>query len=87
MPPLAICSNVDCNFAIELHDYVEGRAVATPEACPECQAAVLSICPQCRFLLFGTAKENLRECPLCRVDLREAYAQRLQDRMASQTPV
>ena len=87
MPPLAICSNADCGFVIELHDYIQGRAVATPDSCPQCRGAVLSICPMCRFLLFGMAKENLRECPLCRVDVRGAYAQRLQDRMTSQTPV
>jgi predicted RNA-binding Zn-ribbon protein involved in translation (DUF1610 family) len=76
MPPIAICSADSCSFRIELQDAKAGTSTATPEKCPKCGAAIISICPRCNFLLLGKLDSERPICPMCCVEIRKAFAAR-----------
>lgn len=76
MPPIAICSADSCTFRIELQDSRAGTSTATPEKCPKCGAAIISICPWCGFLLLGKIDLQRPRCPMCCVEIRKAFAVR-----------
>jgi hypothetical protein len=77
MPPLAICSSATCDFVLELQDLQRGKAIPRPEICPKCDAAIIDLCPQCRFLIMGAGGELQQKCKLCRADFRQVFAERL----------
>jgi hypothetical protein len=72
MPPIAVCSAPRCDFRVELQKYKEGTSVPTPSNCPACGEAVISVCPQCGFLLLGISGRLV--CEVCRTDIRAAFA-------------
>jgi hypothetical protein len=76
MPPIAICSAAGYTFRIELQDSKAGTSTATPEKCPKCGAAIISICPWCNFLLLGKLDLEHPTCPMCCVEIRKAFAVR-----------
>ncbi len=77
MPPLAICSSLKCDYALVLQDVNRGISIAPPRSCPKCQCAIITRCPQCRFLIVGLVAERQQACRLCHVDLRSAFVERL----------
>jgi hypothetical protein len=77
MPPLAICSSPKCDFVLDLQDLQRGKSLPKPENCPRCDAAIIRLCPQCRFLIMGAGGEPQLECKLCRADFRRVFAERL----------
>ncbi len=74
MPPLAICSSSNCTYAVELHDNKNGTSLDTPDKCPVCKAPIISLCPQCGFLLLGEIDPSSPRCMVCRYPIRQAYA-------------
>jgi hypothetical protein len=69
--PYALCSNSKCDFSVELHDRVNGNSRATPKVCPRCKGSMISICPECGFLLMGT--QGATACAVCRADIRSVF--------------
>lgn len=73
--PLAICSRPACDHRIELQDPKNGTSVPTPTVCPRCEAPMISLCPECGFLLVGLVKEKHPLCAICKADIRQVFAQ------------
>ena len=69
--PHAICSSPNWSFIIKLHDIERGQSIATPDECPCCASAMISICPQCGFLLTGNPEAT--RCSLCQADLKVCF--------------
>jgi ssDNA-binding Zn-finger/Zn-ribbon topoisomerase 1 len=67
--PYALCSNSECDHSIELHD--SGRDMDTPIECPRCKSSMISLCPECGFLLMGTPGATV--CAVCRADIRRVF--------------
>jgi hypothetical protein len=76
MPPIAICSRQGCDYRISLHDNECGKPISTPANCPNCGSKVISMCPQCSFLLLGSPNTEHPYCQVCRADIRGTYAKR-----------
>jgi rubrerythrin len=74
MPPLALCSSPACDFRIKLQDGTTGKSISTPHTCPKCEAPMVSVCPECGFLLIDIPAEKHPRCPVCRLDIRETFA-------------
>ncbi len=72
--PYALCSNLQCEYSIELHDRETGRSTETPVACPQCGSLIISICPECGFLLLD--RLGAPHCVVCLADVRLAFAKR-----------
>lgn len=73
--PYALCSNSKCGYSIELlelQNRPEGVPLEAPLSCPRCDWPMISICPECGFLLFGTPGATI--CAVCRSDIRRVYA-------------
>ncbi len=70
--PYALCSNSECDFTIELQDKVNGRPIATPQECPSCKSQMISLCPNCGFLLIGNSHAHI--CGFCKADIRLSLA-------------
>ncbi len=79
MPPLALCSRPACDFRIELQDPKAGISIPTPRICPRCEAPMISLCPECGFLLIGIPKGEHPLCEVCKVDIRGAFARMVFD--------
>ncbi len=77
MPPIAICSSPECSYQVMLQNPVEGTAIPTPQECPDCGASVISLCPNCGFLLLGDSKSAMVTCSVCGRDIKEQLAFRL----------
>lgn len=73
MPLSAICTNPCCDFQIKLQDYETGTSIPTPRECPQCGEPVISLCPDCGFLLVGKLDIGNPTCALCGRDVRKAY--------------
>ena len=69
--PYALCSNSKCEYSIELHDKANGHSIKTPTECPLCKFPMISICPQCGFLLMGNC--GATDCAVCRADIRRVH--------------
>jgi len=69
--PYALCSNSQCEYSIKLHDRPNGLSVETPLSCPRCKRPMISICPECGFLLMGTTGATV--CAVCRADIRQGF--------------
>lgn len=74
MPRVAICSRPACDQRIELQDPKNGTSVPTPTVCPRCEAPMISLCPECGFLLIGLVKEEHPLCAVCKADIRQVFA-------------
>jgi predicted amidophosphoribosyltransferase len=74
MPPLALCSRPACDFRVELQDWKIGASVPTPRACPKCEAPMTCVCPECGILLNQIEEGKHPRCPVCRTDVRRAFA-------------
>jgi len=70
--PYALCSNSECDFTIELQDKATGQPIETPQECPFCESQVISLCPNCGFLLMGNSREHI--CGFCKADIRFSLA-------------
>jgi hypothetical protein len=70
--PYALCSNSECDFTIELQDKANGQPIETPNECPSCKSQMISLCPNCGFLLIGSSQKHI--CGLCKKDIRLSLA-------------
>jgi hypothetical protein len=66
--PYALCSNLECDFTLELQDKISGLPIETPKECPSCKSQMISLCPNCGFLLIGNSHGPI--CGLCKADIR-----------------
>jgi hypothetical protein len=80
MPPLALCSRLQCDFVLPLHDRERGESTPTPRSCPVCDAEVLSLCADCGFPILGSVAERQIECPVCHADLKRTFADKAGER-------
>jgi hypothetical protein len=70
--PYALCSNSACDYTIELHDRINGQPIETPNSCPSCKSRMISLCPNCGFLLIANSPKHI--CGFCKADIRLSLA-------------
>src|SRR5258708_8804083 len=80
--PHAICSNFSCGYNIKLHNIESGLSRETPKECPRCAFPMISICPECKFLLTGNPLAI--HCSLCHADLKAVFAMKKGSPQSSQ---
>src|ERR1700687_4786700 len=71
--PYALCSSSACDYTIELHDRINGQPIETPSSCPSCKSRMISLCPNCGFLLIGSSDKHI--CGFCKADIRLSLAE------------
>jgi hypothetical protein len=62
MPPLVICSRLQCDFVLALQDRERGESTLTPLSCPVCDSEVIAFCPECGFPTLGSVEERQITC-------------------------
>src|SRR5215470_4719362 len=81
VPPLAVCTSLECGNRVVLQNYKESTATPAPFECPDCKATMISTCPNCGFLLLGSLQTDMVMCPVCLRNIRETYQMALNAQM------
>ena len=83
IPPIAICSSQVCEFKVRLHNPQKGTAIPIPPACEKCCAEMISLCPNCGWLLTSLDNTTDDRGQLCRQDIRDPFGRKMLRRAKS----